>query len=322
MRLTKTIFTITLTSLSVSLMADDIHKPEFFGYFSTGAIVDEGDFESEAYELELGLKGLFKLEGYVAAYTIITDISDAINVSSSTDTSGEGDIHVREASVVFPSNYGVLVLAPRGISGQYLDLYGPVQQFEYNEAHSQTSVSAGALLEQPDEGQNVIAYASPEKAGFQFIAATLQVAEDNDETFDVIATRILYKQDNWNLGIGRVIVNQAVASASDDYKRDALSISYQGDALAIGAVYEMNNDTFADTDSNVLGLTSTFKLTDTLSTSLGYFNKDYQLASTEDETLFIANVKKTLAKGIEVWAETGQYKNGQDNYALGVNLTL
>ena len=322
MRLNKTLSAIVITSMSTSLMAIEDKKPEFFGSFSTGVLIDEGDFESEAYELELGLKGLVKLDGYVAAYTIITDISDAINGSNSTDTSGEADIHVREASVVFPSQYGVLVLAPRGISGQYRDLYGPVQQFDYNEAHSQTRVSAGSLLEQPDEGKNVIAYVSPEKEGLQFIAATLQVSEDNNETFDVIATRLLYAREDWHFGVGRVIVNQAVANANSDYTRDALSISYQDNFLALGAVYEMNKDTFSNSDSNVLGLTSKFQISDSLSTSLGYFNKDYDLTTTDDESLVVVNVKKSLAENLEIWAETGQYKNGQDNYALGVNLSL
>ncbi|MFC6674259.1 porin [Marinobacterium aestuariivivens] len=297
--------------------------PKVFGLLSAGAVEDEKDFESEAFEVELGVKGAYELEGAKAVYELLVDVSDAVNAEE--DTDGEDEIHVRQASVAFPTRYGSFIIAPRAVSGQFRNIYGGLRKFEYNEPHADTPASGGKIFEQPDEGQNVLAYVSPNWSGLQLIGASLQVDEDNGEDHDVVAVRAVYWGDNWNIGIGRVNVDQAAGPpfATEDYNRDSIGFAYNIANVELGGVYEKNRDRFLGDDSDVLGLAARVKFGQGWSTSLGYFDKDYDDDSTgTDDNLIVLNLKKQFHEKVELWAEAGQYEEADDNLALGVNVSF
>ncbi|WP_188861782.1 porin [Marinobacterium nitratireducens] len=307
--------------MSLSLTATAETGPKVFGNISVGALNDEKDFEAEAYELEFGIKGVYELETTRVVYQLLMDVADAANADE--DIDGEDEIHVREASVAFPTRYGSFVIAPRSVSGHFRNIYGGLRKFEYNEPHAFTPASGGKLFEQPDEGQNVLAYVSPNWNGFQFVGATLQINEDNDEDNDVIAARALYWGDNWNVGIGRVSVDQKVGppGADDNYNRDSIGFAYNIENLELGGVYEINSDRFGGDDSDVFGLAAKYRFGQGWSTSLGYFDKDYDDDDTgTDDSLIVLNVKKQLEEKVSLWAEVGEYDEGQDNIAVGVNV--
>ncbi len=308
-------------TLSIPSFADT--GPKVFGNISIGAVKDEKDFESEAFEVQLGVKGVYEVEGAKAVYQLLLDVSDAVNAEE--DNDGEDEIHVSQASIAFPSRFGSLVLAPRGGSGQFRNIYGGLRKFEYNEPHANTPASGGKIFEQADEGQNVIAYVSPNWSGLQLTAATLQINEDNGEDHDAVAVRALYWGDNWNVGIGRVKVDKEAGppSATDDYKRDSIGFSYDIDGVELGATYEKNSDRFGGDDSDVFGLAAKYKFGQGWSSSLGYFDKDYEDDTKgTDDTLLVLNLKKQLHKKVAIWAETGRYDVAENNVALGVNLSF
>ncbi|WP_268238079.1 porin [Marinobacterium nitratireducens] len=298
-------------------------EPKVFGMISVGAVDDEKDFEAEAYELEFGIKGVYELEGFKAAYQLLVDVSDAANADE--DTDGEDEIHVRQASVAFPTRYGSFVIAPRSVSGQFRNIYGGLRKFEYNEPHANTPAAGGKIFEQPDEGQNVLAYVSPNWNGFQVVGASLQINEDNGEDHDVISVRALYWGDNWNVGIGRVSVDQEVGppGADHNYNRDSIGFAYNLDKLELGGVYELNSDRFGGDDSKVLGVAAKYHFSQGWSSSLGYFDKDYDDDDTgTDDSLLVLNLKKQLEKNVSLWAEIGEYDEAEDNIAVGVNIAF
>lgn len=305
--------------------------PVLFGLMSAGAVEDEKDFESEAFEMELGVKGGYDFDAAKLNYQLILDLSDAINAEE--DTDGEDEIHVRRASLALVTGYGVFVIAPRAISGHWRNLYGGLDKFEYNEPHAATPVSGGGLFEQVDEGQNVLAYVSPNWNGFQAVVASLQVDEDNGKDHDVVGGRLLYWGKNWNVGFGHVEVDKAVGhglpfEVRDDYVRDSIGFAYNFDKVELGATYERNSDQFVGADSDVFGLAGKVKLGSGWSLSLGYFDKNYDNdanvfgAPLIDDNLTVLNIKKQVHEKVSLWAETGQYDEAQDNVAFGVNVTF
>lgn len=298
--------------------------PKTFGLISVGALKDEKDFGSEAYKLYFGIKGNYDLDGAKAAYQLLLDVSDAAN-NAEKDNSGSGEIHVRQASVAFRTRYGSFIIAPRAVSGQFRNIYGGLRKFDYNEPHENTRASGGNMFEQADEGQNVLAYVTPNWHGLQMMAASLQVNENNGVDNDVRAVRAVYWGHNWNLGIGHAIVDKAVGppSATRDYTRDAIGFSYNLANVELGGTYEINNHRFGGDDSKVLGLATRVKFGEGWSVSLGYFDKNYKDDKAfTDDNLTVLNLKKQIHKDIAVWAETGQYDNAKDNVAFGVNLTF
>ncbi|MFC6674284.1 porin [Marinobacterium aestuariivivens] len=316
---TRLLSSAVLLSLSMTAAADT--GPKVFGLLSVGALNDEKDFETEAYELELGIKGVYDIEGIKAAYELLADFADAANAEE--DIDGEDEIHVRQASVAFRTQYGAFVIAPRAVSGQFRNIYGGLRKFEYNEPHASTPAAGGKVFEQPDEGQNVLAYVSPNWNGFQLIGASLQINEDNDEDHDVIAVRAVYWGNNWNIGIGRVNVDKEAGppSANDDYNRDSIGFAYNFSKFELGGVYERNSDRFGGDDSDVFGVAAKYHFGQGWSSSLGYFDKDYDNDDTGvDNSLVVLNLKKQLKDNVNLWAEAGEYDEGSDNIALGVNV--
>jgi len=307
--------------------ADDsevvVNKPNFTFLTSIGVLsVEDKDFDPEAFEAEVGVNGVVKAKEFTMVYNLKADLSDAINSRDTNGTEGEADIHIKEANVVFPTEYGAFVFAPRITSGQNRELYSNVDLFEYNEAHSGGAATTGnTLFGQPSEGDDVIAWSSPKFMGVKLVLATISLNENNGDDIDAKAYRIIYNAGNLNLGAGQVIVSKGMAGASKNYIRSALTAGYKFDKLDLGATYEMNADTFGTAgDYNTLGVTARYYLNSGYSVAAGFYNKDSDVDANDNDGT-VVQIKKQVGKNIAFWAEAANYDITADNVALGVNIS-
>lgn len=305
-------------------------KPEFdtpkLTLFSSLGVLDaeNTDYDPEAFEMEVGLNGLVKLDEFKMRYILVADVADAIN---SRDTNGKGsdgeaDIHIKEAKVVFPTRYGVFVLAPRSASGQFRDLYNNINIFEYNETHSGAVTPTGmsGMFGQGDEGQDVVAYVTPAFHNIRATLATLSVDEANDNDIDATSFRVLYDDKKLSLGAGIVVVDKSNAGADKDYKRVAFTAGYRFADFDLGTTYESNQDTFGPAgDYDSFGVTGRYRLSGGMSIAAGYFDKDSEVDANDNDGM-VFQLKKEFNDNIAAWAETGRYDNSADNVAIGVNI--
>ncbi|NVK75148.1 MAG: porin [Oceanospirillaceae bacterium] len=300
-----------------------VSKPNFNLFTSLGVLnIEDKDFDPEAFETELGVKGNIKSNDFKMIYNVKVDLSDAINSRDTGGPDGEADIHVKETNMIFPTSYGTFILAPRAVSGQYRDLYSNVDYFEYNEAHSGNATPSGnTLFAQASEGSDVIAWASPKFYGIKFVAATLSVKEDNHNDLDVKSFRAIYNQGGLNFGVGHVIASKTLTGATKDYKRSAITAGYKFDKIDLGTTYEINTDTFGTAgDYKTLGLAARYYIDDSYSVAAAYYQKDSDIDSKDNKgTVF--QVKKQIGKSVSLWAEVANYDITPDNVALGINLS-
>lgn len=299
-----------------------IQAPKFTLFTSLGALkVQHKDFDPEAFDAEVGVKGKIHVDQFKMFYQLAADVSDAINSKDTGGPDGKADIHVREAKVVFPTAYGAFVLAPRGTSGQYRDLYHNINIFEYNKTHNgKVNPTGNSFFGQGDEGQDVVAYGSPAFHGVRVKGAILSVKENNHNNVDVKSFRVVYEKGHLNMGAGIVVVDKSMAGATQDYKRMAATAGYTFDRLDLGATYEHNKDTFGPAgDYDSYGITGRYHLGDGYSASLGYFNKNSK-NDLNDDSGVVLQLKRKIGKHVALWAETGQYDKADSNIALGVNI--
>lgn len=332
MTLRKTILAVAVSAAATApALAVGLEKPEAYGYLSAGALkVESADAEAEAFELELGLRGKAILdEGLNLNYAVEVDLAGAANSSDdpTTGRDGEADVHVKEAKFWLPTQYGMFVLAPRGTSGQWVDIYGPINHYEYNEPHA--NVHSDGIFAQPDRTSGTFAYHTPWFMKTKLVAAAITLNDSNDQDVDGRAIRLVHKGDNLNVAVGTTLLmqEQLPPFATDDYQISAAGASYSLGGLTLGAVWENNRnspyplapDGKADFDS--YGVSANYVADSGAGVAIGYKEKnhDYEAA---DESVYTLKVEQRIAPQVKVWAETGQYDTLPSNYAVGFNVTF
>ncbi|MBR9830341.1 MAG: porin [Oceanospirillales bacterium] len=313
--------TLVISGAAQAAPALEAPLPNFTLFASMGVLdVEDKDFDPETFELEFGVNGLIKADAFKMRYQFVADVADAVNSRDTGGKEGEGDIHVKEAKLIFPTNYGVFVLAPRSNSGVQRDMYSNINLFEYNETHNgRTTPTGNPIFNQADEGQDVLAYVTPKWNNMRMVFSTLSLSEDNSEDLDVKTARLIYDNKALNLGISRVLTEKTVVGADEDYVRTALTAGYNFGQLHMGATYEINEDTFNSNDFDSFGIAARYQFQEGLSAALGYYDKDADNDAADNNGV-VFQVKKQIHPSVSLWAETGQYDNGADNIALGVNL--
>lgn len=329
----KSCFTTSLATLSLAvIVANTAHAsepefpmPKFTMFSSLGAASVEGkDFDPEAFELELGIKGLVKLDTFKLVYILNADVSDAINSKDTGGADGEADIHVKDAKVVLPTKYGTFVIAPRTASGQLRDLYSNINIFEYNETHSGSVTPSGmAIFNQSSEAQDTLVYITPAFNHTKVTFASISIPEDNGVDSDVFAVRALYDDKTFNIGIGAVQADKALAgTATENYSRYAMTAGYQFEQFSLGATYEINQETFGPNgDFDAYGVAGRYQLGKGLSLAAGYYDKDSDIDANDNNGV-VVQLKKDFSKNVAAWVEAADYDNTADNVAAGINITF
>lgn len=330
--LRKTILAAALSAVvAPHALAVEIEKPVFYGYLSAGALKLEGaDAEAEAFELELGLQGKAAIDkGLNLHYAVEVDLANAANSADdpTTGRDGEADIHVKEAKFWLPTQYGLFVVAPRGTSGHWSDIYGPVNHYEYNEPHA--DLNPDGIFAQPDRTSGTFAYHTPWFMKTKLVAAAITLNGTNGQDVDGRSIRMVHKADNLKFAIGTTLLmqEQLPPFATDDYLISAAGAAYSLGGLNLGAVWENNRnapypfapDRKADFDS--YGVSVSYVADSGAGVAVGYKEKDHDFDAA-DESVYTLKVEQRVAPQVKVWAETGQYDVQPSNYAVGFSLTF
>lgn len=312
--------TAALTSTAVA--ADGkIEPPTPYGSLAARAIErdDDRDLTVEAYEVRLGLQGNYQLADIRTLYQLEVDFVDAVNDNNDAASGDNNEITVRRARLLFPSRYGVVVLAPRTESGQQKDLYGPIDIFETNEMHKEHE---SALFRQAELASHVLAYITPTFYNTRAVIGALTLKDDNDEDVDVISYRVIFDDKRLHLGAGQVITREALLPGTDDYVRTALSLGYRFEQLQLGLTFE-DNDKDPAGDSQVLGVAASYEFVPRWRLGLGYIDKDFYDAASRDEDALIASLTYQPHDKLELFLEAGAFEvDSKDNVSAGVKFTF
>lgn len=339
MKLMKTFMAAAVSAaVATPALAVEMEKPEFYGFLSTGGLKVEGeDFEAEAFEIELGLQGKVSLQEKLNLnYAVEVDLAAAANSADdpSVGRDGEADIHVKEAKFWLPTRYGMFVVASRGTSGQWRDIYGGINHYEYNESHA--DLNPDGIFAQPDRSSGTFAYHTPWYLNTKLVVAAITLNDGNDENIDGRAVRLVHKRGNFHMAIGTTLLmqNQLPPFATADYRISAAGASYKVGGLTLGATWENNHDSpypldpEGKADYDAYGVSAYYQADNGAGIALGFKEKNHDYDA-EDNSVYTLKVEQRLTPAVKVWAETGQYdepavvqgvKVIDTNYAVGFNV--
>lgn len=318
-------------AVAAPALAVELEKPSAYGYLSAGALkIDGKDAEAEAFEIELGLQGKAVLSEKLSLhYAVEVDLAAASNSADDPGTGrdGEADVHVKEAKFWLPTEYGMFVVAPRGTSGQWRDIYGAIDHYEYNEPHE--ALNPDGIFAQPDRTSGTFAYHTPWFLNTKLVAAAITLNDSNDQNVDGRSVRLVHANGNLKMAIGTTLLmqEQLPPFATDDYLISAAGASYKMGGLTLGAAWENNRnapyplDPEGKADYDAYGVSAYYVADSGAGVALGFKEKnhDYDAA---DETVYTLKVEQRIAPQVKVWAETGQYDEAPSNYAVGFNVTF
>lgn len=309
---------------ALPIYAIDFEKPKVYGLLSAGVQKsDSKDFKVEAFELEIGLQGKAKVENLDLHYAVEIDLAAVANEAHTEDA--DAKIHVKEAKFWLPTRYGTFVVAPRGTSGQWHELYGAIDHYEYNEPHAE--LHEDGIFAQPDRTSGTFAYQTPKYLNTKMVLAAITLKDSNDRDLDGRSVRLVYDNGRLGMGIGTTILakEQLPADATDDYQISAFSVKYNVNGLNLGAVWEHNKNSYyphslnRKANFNSYGVSAYYVSDSGAGIALGFKEKihDYKKA---DETVYTLKIEQELSNRVKIWAETGQYDVLPSNYAIGFNV--
>ncbi|MBL84511.1 MAG: hypothetical protein CMG90_11735 [Marinobacter sp.] len=330
MTIRKTVLAAAVSAaVATPALAVELEQPEAYGYLSAGALkIESADAEAEAFELELGLRGKAVIDkGLNLNYAVEVDLAAAANDADSRNPGGEADVHVKEAKFWLPTRYGMFVVAPRGTSGQWVDIYSPINHYEFNEPHA--DLHPDGIFAQPDRTSGTFAYHTPWLMKTKLVVAAITLNDSNDQDVDGRAIRLVHRGENLNFAVGTtmLMLEQLPPFATDDYQISAAGASYSLGGLTLGAVWEHNSnspyplapDGKADYDS--YGISANYVASSGAGVAIGYKEKNHDY-NAEDESVYTLKVEQRVAPQMKVWAETGQYDTLPSNYAVGFSLSF
>jgi len=327
---------VLAASLSTTVQASgDTHDgPDFGGKLNIGVLqAGSRDYDVWAFKADLGVSGLYSTEsGITFKYEFVADFAGELNGPdeyNETWTSGEtsdldngnaseSDIDVHTARVFVITDYGLLLIAPRTISGQWAQLYGAVDKFEYNRMHGKTGPNA--IFAQIEQANDVLAYVSPEFAGgARLILAGLTIADRNEEDLDAKVWRLVYdNKQGLKAGVG--VVNVSDKLVPETYNRTAATLSYDFESFSIGGSYEIN-DKHPTGDFESYAVVAETAVSERVTATVGYANKDHDDDTLDNSGLMAKLSYKTGDKSY-LFLEGGQYDETVNNVLAGVSLSF
>ncbi|WP_221794295.1 porin [Oceanobacter mangrovi] len=311
-------------------LAETNKAPELTGKLNVGILqAGSRDYDVWAFKADLGIKGMYTTDsGLKLKYEFVADYAGELNgidANNETWSSGEtsdldngnseGDVDVHTARIFVITDYGLFLVAPRTISGQWAQLYGNVDKFEYNRMHGKTGPNA--IFAQIEQANDVVAYISPEfGGGFRFIGAALTIDDYNGEDADALVWRVVYKKGDFNAGVGNVQVSDKLVP--ETYNRSAATAGYDFGSFSLGATFE-NNDKHPSGNFKSYAVVGEMELTNTLTASLGYANKNHKNDALDNSGV-MAKLKYTTGSQSYMYVEGGQYEHSINNFLAGISI--
>lgn len=314
---------------STLVLAEVVHKGvNISSEINIGALkVSDRDIAPWAFNAESNLDGVFVLDDDLKIkYQLGANITRAINdndTDGSTWTVGkpsditDENVYIRNAKIILLSNYGTFLIAPRTVSGQWLQVYGDLDTFEYNRFHSQSGKIS--FFNQAEQTEDLFAYSTPKFGGFQFGTSIVATNENNGVNGDVWTNRLTYRNEGLYFAASHTIMQADSLPTNKDYKRSALSFSYDMGMLKFASVYEMDRD-HPSGDFDVYGVNLQLKPNQDWTLGAAYVEKDHDTNDGLDKDGIVFGVKRHFGDSVMLFAETGQYTGAPDNVAVGVSL--
>lgn len=336
-----------LTSMSsYANSSTNNHKdvaPNFYGHISARVIdqQDGRDTFHEAYDVRVGVKGkkVLKEIGMPVLYQLEAEITNAVN-GSRFNSDDDNELQVTEAKVAFGTPYGILLLAPKAVSGYQKDLYGPVDVFETNEAHAVNGVSD--IFAQDQLINNAIGYITPANSlGLRAVLAHLGGADNNNENNDILTWRVTWEGEKTDalsesyakglkLGIGQVYIDEALPAqaglpVTDEWVRTTFMASFDKGGLHLGATYEDNdykNDANIKLSQSNYGVVASYTM-DGWTASVGQYKRDIDGTDIGDNEGTVFGLKKQFKDGLMLFVEHGNFDiDSQDSTTAGVKFSF
>lgn len=236
---------------------------------------------------------------------IEVDYDDAANAGGRV---ADSSVEVRTAKLTVVGGFGAFVWAGRTASGQWNDLVGPMDIFEYGGA---------SFFEQASRTPDAAGYVTPTFAGgLSLVGAVVATGTANGEDADAIAVRARYKSDMFNAAVG-------IVDYPSDEQRVGLGASANVGPATLGLSYESTTDDPTFGDKDVAGLTVSSDFGNGFSGALG-FNTVLE-GPQEDATAIQLLISKAMSDNVTVWGEFDTYNDeaaSDDALAVGMSLSF
>lgn len=304
--------------LSTPALASEFVPPSVYGNV-LGQIKweDNKDYQSEIQSVQLGLLGHHRTDLVRVRYNIEAEYGR--DLTAKTEQDREFDIRLSEANLILLNHSLGSLYFGNGTVGTYKDLYSKVDIFDSN---NMKRWSGSTLYRQGVYGTNQIAYGTPIWNGLQFKGAIISPNDSNGNNVDVYGLRLIYNKGNFNATLNRASTHhkQLPANATEDYVRYAFVSSYQLKDFYLAGLVELNQDDPAG-DSNVYGLSTKYQLNN-VTFKLGAQFKDYDDASQNNETLYLANASYAFDKHFTTFVELAEYAEDSKNDRINIGLNF
>ncbi|MCT8988332.1 hypothetical protein [Shewanella phaeophyticola] len=185
------VVSLSVVMVSTVFAAESPASLDVYGDFQGQGIWQSGassTFNAEAKQVNLGAKGVYKVDEITTYYNLSAQYSDNFD-----------DIEVRNASLYFNTEYGGIYVG-KGSSGSYANVYGRIDIHANN--NNDPSGKNKMLYEQGKYTDNVLFYVSPEWSTnlgkWQFKGGIVTYNEASESSDDALVARLLYSHDNFN----------------------------------------------------------------------------------------------------------------------------
>lgn len=317
-------------------------QPTVYGQLGAHILSQDGkDIATEATSARLGVKGMGRHDSIIVLYELEADFANVANHDGNV-AAGNNEIEIRSARLVFPTQYGSFVLAPKTPSSQFSVLYSAVDIFETNSANAGNGVST--IFEQGEISTHVLAYQTPTFGGARALVAHLTSDnKEQNEDMDILTWWLEWKApqgtaaEGVRLAAGQVYIAKAVPNTSlegtaleglaDDWTRSTLTAEYSKNNIHIGFTYEdyaRNDNNFGVASlANVvsMGLVGSYTY-DGYTLGVGYFKRDSDIDANDNEGV-VVSVKKQVDENLLFYVENGSFDlDGESSFSVGAKLSF
>lgn len=300
------VVSLSVVMVSTVFAAESPASLDVYGDFQGQGIWQSGassTFNAEAKQVNLGAKGVYKVDEITTYYNLSAQYSDNFD-----------DIEVRNASLYFNTEYGGIYVG-KGPSGSYANVYGRIDIHANN--NNDPSGKNKMLYEQGKYTDNVLFYVSPEWSTnlgkWQFKGGIVTYNEASESSDDALVARLLYSHDNFNAVLNYQRFDENVGPEGTDqvYNRFSFGADYSIGNLKLAATTEVTDNSFNGAENTYIG--AAIYSRGKVEFSVSYQHKTFE-SDFDDLGLIIASVKYHYGKQLTLYIEAADYTEETIDY--------